>query len=154
MPGEAQRQFGFGAKGIGREPGVECADPQRGQAAHRMLDDAEQCRLQPDDFTRHQKIEDLPAAVAAAPEAIGPAGHDAKQTEADLAFADQHTVGRQRHLTHRQCFDQRPLALAERPEYVLRITIASPAGHHNPPLLYQPGRLQIAENLAERKKVL
>src|SRR5438874_3764048 len=119
-----------------------------------MLDDAEQRRLETDDFAGHQKIEDLAAAIPAATEAIGPTAGDAEQAEPDLAFADQHAIGRQRHLTDGQRLDQRLLALAERPEYVLRITIASPAGHHNPPLLYQPGRLQIAENLAERRKVL
>ena len=60
-----------------------------------MIENAEQRRLQSDDFTGHQEVEYLPAAVAAVAEAVGPSGSDAVQDDPDLALIDQQPVRRQ-----------------------------------------------------------
>ena len=52
-------------------------------------------RLQSDDFTGHQEIEYLPAAIAAVAVAVGPSGSDAVQNDPDLALVDQQPVRRQ-----------------------------------------------------------
>ena len=99
MLSQTQRKTGLGAKCLADEPGVERRRAQRGQAAHRMLDHAQQRRLQADDFAGQHKIENLSAAIGLAPEAIGPAIHDVEQPDPNLALADQIAIGHQRDST-------------------------------------------------------
>ena len=95
VPGQPHRQIGLAAKCLADKPGIDRADLQRRQAAYRMIENAEQGRLQSDDLTGHQEVEYLPAAIAAVAEAIGPSGSDSVQDDPDLALVDQQPVRRQ-----------------------------------------------------------
>ena len=101
-----------------------------GQAAYGVIKDAEQRRLQADDLAGHQEVEYLPATVAADAIAVGPSGAMRNRTTPTSPLPTSSRFGGSDSERPVSALDELLLALGERPEYVLRMTIAASAGNH------------------------